>query len=108
MTPTDVCWCGLSRALHDQGAPETRDHRFGRDVARMGDECENCGAARMSHEIALSGRARFWCPGRKTEWEPKEIPKAVEIDTSRTCRGCGCRSIEAGVCVRCGTRKGAP
>jgi hypothetical protein len=62
MTPTDVCWCGLSRGLHDQGAPETRDHRF--------------------------------C-------------KAVEIDTSRTCRGCGCKSIEAGVCTKCGTRKGA-
>ena len=25
---TDVCWCGLSRALHAQRVPETRDHEF--------------------------------------------------------------------------------
>jgi hypothetical protein len=60
VSPADMCWCGLSRALHEQGAPETRDHRYVR---------------------------------------------AVELDLSRTCPGCGCKAITGGRCSKCGTRK---
>jgi hypothetical protein len=47
--------------------------------------------------------------GEVDEPDPSPWPPIVSgIDTSRTCPGCGCKSVAHGVCTRCGTSKALP